>query len=788
MGTDPKEFLYVQFSRSWIYALLALYLVLGCVYSVVTPVMEASDELWHYPMVKYLADHRTLPVQEPGVETAWRQEGSQPPLYYALAAAVTARIDTADLEQVRRVNPHADNGKITEDGNTNLVIHAPDRRGWHGTVLAIHLIRFLSVLMGMGTVYLGYRLVLEIWPERWGLALAAAALTALNPMFLFISGSVNNDNLAMLLCALGLWMLVRLVKAHGVRSPLPARAWWRDVTLLGAVLGAAVLTKTSAMGLLPLTALAVSFVAWKQRSWRRLLSGGVVTAGLVALIAGWWFVRNAILYDGDWFGLERFILVLGYRVPPATLRQLWSERAGFMMAYWGLFGGVNLPLPNWIYSVLNGALVLSGVGLLVGLARVVWGQATSTARLKTLWIDPNPLHVQLLLLALWPLVVLVSWAGWATRTWSSQGRLVFSAITAWSAWMAIGLAQLGPRPARKKRARLGLLWVGLLACFLLGVAAWAPFGVIAPAYRAPLLAAGDRAAPQHVLRADVGGLVRLLGYDVQGIGPDGALHVQSGQAVRFTLYWEALRNMDRDWSVFVHLLDSDLDLVLATRDRYPGQGLLATSDLEPGERWVDRYVIGLDETTFAPSHALLEVGLYDLATGERPPIAVEEGDADLVGNALRFQPIRIEPRPGEVPNPLSLRMEDKMALVGWDVEPRVVAAGETLHLTLYWECLAPMARDYQVSTQVVRADQVKAAQMDAGPGSTPTGQWTKGQQVVEQRALAVDPGAPPGGYEILVSVYGWQDGNTIKRLRLIDERGYVLPGDSLILGQVRVVQ
>ena len=90
--------------------------------------MEASDELWHYPMVKYLADHRALPVQEPGVETAWRQEGSQPPLYYALAAALTAWIDTSDLDEVRRLNPHADNGKITEDGNINLIVHAPGDR------------------------------------------------------------------------------------------------------------------------------------------------------------------------------------------------------------------------------------------------------------------------------------------------------------------------------------------------------------------------------------------------------------------------------------------------------------------------------------------------------------------------------------------------------------------------------------------------------------------------------------------------------------------------------------
>jgi hypothetical protein len=247
--------------------------------------------------------------------------------------------------------------------------------------------------------------------------------------------------------------------------------------------------------------------------------------------------------------------------------------------------------------------------------------------------------------------------------------------------------------------------------------------------------------------------------------------------------------MDRDWSIFFHILDTDLDLVLATRDRYPGQGLLATSQMQAGQQWADRYVVWLGETTFAPSRAQLEIGLYDLSTGERPPIRVEEGSgATVLGNALRFQPLLIEPRPGDLPNPLSYRMEDKMALVGWDVEPRVVAAGEMLHLTLYWECLSAMSTDYQVSTQVVRADQRKAAQVDAAPAGLPTGQWTRGQRIVDHRELVIGPEVPPGGYDILVSVYGWEAEGVIERLRLIDGEGYVLPGDSLTLGQVRVVQ
>jgi len=88
----------------------------------------------------------------------------------------------------------------------------------------------------------------------------------------------------------------------------------------------------------------------------------------------------------------------------------------------------------------------------------------------------------------------------------------------------------------------------------------------------------------------------------------------------------------------------------------------------------------------------------------------------------------------------------------------------------------------------VRADQRKAAQMDAAPANVPTSQWIKGARMEDRRELAIDAGAPPGGYDILVSVYGWEGPDGIRRLRLVDGQGYVLPSDSLTLGQVRVVR
>ncbi|HQF71649.1 MAG TPA: hypothetical protein PLH39_10265, partial [Promineifilum sp.] len=112
--------------------ILTLFVLLGFSYALITPIFEASDELWHYPMVRHLADGNPLPVQvfDPALAGPWNQEASQPPLYYTLAAALTFWIDTGDMAQVRWLNPHVDNGVITADGNTNLVVHDPAANPW----------------------------------------------------------------------------------------------------------------------------------------------------------------------------------------------------------------------------------------------------------------------------------------------------------------------------------------------------------------------------------------------------------------------------------------------------------------------------------------------------------------------------------------------------------------------------------------------------------------------------------------------------------------------------------
>ena len=169
--------------------LLLTYALLGTVYALTTPIFEASDELWHYPMIRHLADGNPLPVQDPNNVGPWKQEASQPPLYYYLGAALTFWIDTSDMEQVRWLNPHVNNGEVTPDGNINLAIHDPAFSRWQGSLLAVTIVRLTSVLMGVGTVYCTYRIALFAAPNRPEIAhWVLPAFTPLCPCFSSLAG------------------------------------------------------------------------------------------------------------------------------------------------------------------------------------------------------------------------------------------------------------------------------------------------------------------------------------------------------------------------------------------------------------------------------------------------------------------------------------------------------------------------------------------------------------------------------------------------------------------------
>ncbi len=207
--------------------ILTLFAGVAMLYSVVNPLFEAPDEVWHYGYVRWLADGHGLATADSAGLAQWAQEGSQPPLYYLLAAGLTFPIATDNASEAVRYNPHAVVGDAGSFGNRAMMVHGPAHAWpWHGVALAAHLARLLSIVLGAVTVVATYGVARSVAPKWSMVAVLAAALVAFNPQFLFISAAVSNDNLVTALCAAGLWLCAALLGGN----PAPRLRW---VGLLG---------------------------------------------------------------------------------------------------------------------------------------------------------------------------------------------------------------------------------------------------------------------------------------------------------------------------------------------------------------------------------------------------------------------------------------------------------------------------------------------------------------------------------------------------------------------------
>jgi 4-amino-4-deoxy-L-arabinose transferase-like glycosyltransferase len=336
------------------------YLLLAVTYALATPPLEASDEYKHYPVVQHLQTKGALPILDPDDPGLWLQSAVQPPLYFIMMAAVTAGVDSSDLSDIHQANPHAYVGDPNQISNKNLIIHQPDREQfpWQGSILAIYIARFVTILLGIGTILLVARLGLLLFNPQ--VALLAAVFTAFNPMFLFISASVNNDGLAALLGTLGLYLLVSLWRDE----PDPIRRWLRYLTL-GLVLGLGILTKLSLTGLLLLTGIALAALTWRRRQWKYLLIGGSMVLLVALVIAVPWLIHNLRHYQ-DISALNVFIEVQAQRAVSPSFQD-WIEEFGTLYrTFWGLFGGVNVATPELFYNIYNILFVAGAAGLATG--------------------------------------------------------------------------------------------------------------------------------------------------------------------------------------------------------------------------------------------------------------------------------------------------------------------------------------------------------------------------------------------------------------------------------------
>jgi hypothetical protein len=218
-----------------------------------------------------------------------------------------------------------------------------DRVG--GPLGAVYSVRIFDALMAALLAPLSLLIALRVWPGSMSLGWGAAVLTAALPGVALNLTSVTND------------VLVSVLGAACVLVAISGTWNRRRVVLLGVLFGAALLTKTTAVGLAPALALALMH---RQRGggWRAALGA----AAIAAVVFAPWIASNVAIY-GEPVTTREQLAMAAFPARTAEL-DFWSvSTLHAFVTFWTGDPFLSLPLavPLALVATLISALALAGL-------------------------------------------------------------------------------------------------------------------------------------------------------------------------------------------------------------------------------------------------------------------------------------------------------------------------------------------------------------------------------------------------------------------------------------------
>lgn len=429
-------------TAAWVGTLLA--------YSLVVPLFRAPDELQHVDLV---IASRTAPGYDRYDDTyldARVVDGAHLVGRPEIASTgksedAISRHDRPTLEALGERRPAGRNQQTQHPplyyaslgaASTLVTTFVPGDSAWSIDRLT-YLLRLFNVALVAALPAIAY-----LTARRVGRSIPAATAAGIIvvgiPQLAHIGSSVNNDNLLVLLAA---------VAALGSASVSTGDLTRRRALSLGAVVGLALLTKSTAIVLPPMVAVAYLL---HLRVARRDAIVRLLQCGAAAFVTGgWWMALNLVRF-GSPQPSEPFWLV-ERDIDPVIGD--WAERFFYLLPvrFWGQFGILEIKL--------NRPLVVIGTALL--LSAVVTTLARPSTRRSQAWL-------------LLPAAGAVAFV--ARKTWTRylqvgrpipgiQGRYLFVGIVGLAS--AVG-SLVDAVPARFRRA--GPAFVAILALLMHGAA------------------------------------------------------------------------------------------------------------------------------------------------------------------------------------------------------------------------------------------------------------------------------------------------------------------------------
>ena len=345
-----------RLSAEHIRVLLMLLILFICMmaFAAVQPFGDGPDEINRFKLVEYIYNHGTLPVGDDPEVLIDGYGGS-----YAFQPMLTYIIDGYLLRALRVLEPTLE--------------------------MRVFISRLVNIFIGLLTAIYVKKLsdyLFENKKTAWAFTLAVVFL----PQNLFIHTYVNTDSMGLLSIAIVLYALVK-----GMRNDFDKNSC---ITLaVGIILCA--LSYYNCYGIVVCAILLFALYFFKKfrvasdstqnlpvYDYRSLLRKGIFISIIVLVGIAWWFIRNAILYDGDFLAMEARALCAAETsiesLNPLTRETYQKMGVPLMEMVFGtdyftlvwksfiaMFGPMLIPTHHYIYMAFRDLFFVAVIGLLI---------------------------------------------------------------------------------------------------------------------------------------------------------------------------------------------------------------------------------------------------------------------------------------------------------------------------------------------------------------------------------------------------------------------------------------
>lgn len=315
-------------------------------WSISTEYDSAPDELMKYDVCKYICSNLKLPHggDESIRNPTWGLSYAFTPILSYMFSAVFMRI-----------------AMLITQNEFYIVVAA----------------RFVSVLCMVGYAITCIKIANKLFKGiyKW----LFIVMVTLLPQLVYLGSYINNDSLALLSIS---------IIIYGWILGLEKNWDWKSCIIMAIGIGICALSYYNAYGYI-LCSVIIYFASsyMKKIKIKEFLKKGIVITIIACAIAGWWFVRNFILYDGDFLGINvsreygEMYAMEPYkpsnRETPAhqnvSLKYMLVDMKWFKItksSFIGRFGYMTVPLSKTIYKCYESVLLLGLIGIVVGWIKI----------------------------------------------------------------------------------------------------------------------------------------------------------------------------------------------------------------------------------------------------------------------------------------------------------------------------------------------------------------------------------------------------------------------------------